>query len=256
MPRRRDRSLAAAQLRRDLSSACLARPIASGHQTDIASANGGVPAIVRDRRGSGDDMTRIGAPLQVAQRIERGGSYEASPIILAARTLPGRCSSAPTALAAMQQVFGGTWSFAFPRKLYLHEHAHCLVAIPVAQASCCGRTGRIARSRRSSSTVPLQHPWRPQHRLLLFRLQTWGRSLLSTASRMCLGVRLSSTTSEPIKQAITSLGTRRRRVPCLDSATTRLRTAAKESRSSDSSAVSVCRPSRRSLEQRRAASRR
>lgn len=47
---------------------------------DVIDAGGSLPALSVDRAGSGDKLTRAGAPMQLAQRTERNWSYEKSPI--------------------------------------------------------------------------------------------------------------------------------------------------------------------------------
>jgi hypothetical protein len=55
-------------------------------EDDIASAaTGKVPRTSAERIAGGDDLTRIGAGLQVAQRVDRLFSYETSPIVYGGR---------------------------------------------------------------------------------------------------------------------------------------------------------------------------
>jgi len=53
-------------------------------EDDIAAANGALPFRSVERISGGDDLVRIGSPLQVAQRVERLWGYESTPIMYAA----------------------------------------------------------------------------------------------------------------------------------------------------------------------------
>jgi hypothetical protein len=53
-------------------------------EQDIAEAGGKLPTLSTERISGGDSLTRAGAPLQVAQRVERVYSWETSPILTGA----------------------------------------------------------------------------------------------------------------------------------------------------------------------------